>query len=72
MFLPTALPRYVRVNLIKTSVDEVINSFVDKGWTLLHVPTDFSRYCIQNNNHRYKPQPKCKDPLTLIACMRRK
>lgn len=39
-----ALPRYVRVNLIKTSVDEVINSFVDKGWTLLHVPTDFSSF----------------------------
>lgn len=53
-------------------MDEVIDSFVDKGWTLLHVPTDFSRYCIQNNNNRYKPQPKCKDPLTLIACMRRK
>lgn len=39
-----ALPRYVRVNLIKTSVDEVVNSFVDEGWTLLHVPTDFSSF----------------------------
>lgn len=39
-----ALPRYVRVNLIKTSMDEVINSFLNEGWTLLPMPTDFSSF----------------------------
>ncbi|XP_062614692.1 28S rRNA (cytosine-C(5))-methyltransferase-like [Saccostrea cucullata] len=36
-----ALPRYVRVNQIKVTMEEVIKVFMDDGWTLLPTP-DYS------------------------------
>ena len=43
LFLCSALPRYVRVNLIKKTVHEVVDFFIGQAWTLLPTPKEFDR-----------------------------
>ncbi|XP_061193726.1 28S rRNA (cytosine-C(5))-methyltransferase-like [Saccostrea echinata] len=39
-----ALPRYVRVNLIKVTMEEVIKVFMDDGWTLVPMPDEVDSF----------------------------
>ncbi|XP_061193692.1 28S rRNA (cytosine-C(5))-methyltransferase-like [Saccostrea echinata] len=39
-----ALPRYVRVNQIKVTVEEVIKVFMDDGWTLVPTPDEVDSF----------------------------